>query len=159
MSSLLMTTSPLLLSLLQDGVDQYTSTFRSLCSFSSLSMWYIWYPVLVYGLKSSYCLSVFWMPFCLFHKPTTHHLYSCWFRECSSYCCAIALGQHDHGYTGCTGVGQRIRPQTMKWWRSPVGRKGKFINNVTWRKHPGTGLLAVPWKLEHPIYIGSDWKN
>jgi hypothetical protein len=152
-----MTTSPLLLSLLQDGVHQYTSTFRSLCSFSSLSMWYIWYHVLVYGLKNPHTTWVY------FERPFVYfinlHLIVCIHVDSGSAPLTVVQLLWVNMIMDTLGALALARESVPKRWTDKEHLlEGNGTSSVTLRGE-------TPWdrtytsSLEHPMYIGSDWKK
>ena len=78
---------------------------------------------------------------------------ACWWRECSSYRCAIALGQHDHGHTRRTGIGHR----TSKQWADEENsswKERKFHQQRHVEEHHGTGHLPVPCDL-----VSAGWRE
>ena len=70
---------------------------------------------------------------------------ACWWRECSSYRCAIALGQHDHGHTRRTGIATES-PNNDLMKRTPVGRR-KLHQQLHVDEHHGIVHLPVPCDL------------
>ena len=68
------------------------------------------------------------------------------FRECSPYCCPVALGQHDHGHTRSIGIGHRTSKRCTDE-KDSCWKERKLHQQHYVEEYHGTGNLPVHCNL------------